>query len=227
MVSSSSLFLILLLWIESLSVRGAECNDDTEKSRRGIEVASACEETAGVCPEECLPTLQAYYDDCDVGFPDLGFQVLATNNDACFDVVFGFYLSVRGMDCESNLQAFRSGTATCIPDCSWGCEALITGICDYCSGGALGETEARQVEIEISLIASSCERCSLEGSGASPTPAPVAAPFSPPTAPISPPTAPVAAPDGDDVNSLSPFIPITTTASLSIFCVLVLIGRQW
>jgi len=153
------------------TVSAAECGD---KGARNFEVATSCEADFGagdieICPEDCGTKLLAYYEDCEVEVDELAFLVIATDRDACFDVVFFFFLNMRGSDCEMNRKAFRSmWPALCLEECTQGCSDLVDGVCAYCNG-ALESAEARSVELELSMSAPHCSQstCSLGDGGGS------------------------------------------------------------
>ena len=138
---------------------------------RNIEVATTCEadfdqgsEGLEACPADCGPQLQAYYDDCAATYDELAFLVIATDKDACFDVVFDFFASLRGSDCEMHRQAFRPmWPFVCMNECTEECSNLVAGVCNHCSG-VLNSDEANSVELELSLSAPHCPQsdCSLE-----------------------------------------------------------------
>jgi hypothetical protein len=169
--------LFLLVAFQSLSpsvvftVSAAECGD---KDARNFEVATICEADFGaggieICPDDCGPKLLAYYEDCEVEVDELAFLVIATDRDACFDIVVFFFLNMRGSDCEMNLKAFRSmWPALCMGECTQGCSDLVDGVCNYCNG-ALESADARSVELELSISAPHCSQstCSLGDGGGS------------------------------------------------------------
>ena len=173
MVSSKSilLFIVLLfppfdLWSPFFLVWAAECGD---RDVRSLEVATTCEadfdldSSTEICPADCEPKLRAFYEDCEVEYGDLAFLVIATDNDACFDVVFDLYAEMRGSECEMNRKAFRPmWPILCISECTEECSSLVDGVCNHCSG-VLESAEANSVQIELSVSAPHCaqSQCSL------------------------------------------------------------------
>lgn len=162
-----SLFLSLLVAFHSLGfASAATCG---EGYQRQLEVASTCEADSETCPEDCEPALRAYIDDCSPTFAELGFVVIATNLDACFDTVFDIYKENRGTDCEGNLEAYRSAWPfLCVGACTNECVHVVEGVCNHCSG-ALDSDTANSVEFELSISASLCPQaqCDLGSTGSS------------------------------------------------------------
>lgn len=159
-----------LLFIASLfamfgSLSAAECLDSNS---RAVDVVEACagnfdEET---CPETCLPTLTAYYNDCALDITDLSMMVVSTAQDPCWDTVFGFYADLRGSDCENHRKVYRTmWPMVCLTACTDECAELVNGVCTVCSG-ALGSDEAGSVETELRATASCPQaQCDLGDNG--------------------------------------------------------------
>ena len=170
MAQHKSLLLLFLTFLVAFDLAsGAACED---QGQRNIEMAKTCEAegTEGVetCPADCGPKLQAYIEDCSPTMADLSFLVIATNGDACFDIVFGIYADLRGSDCESNQAAYRPmWPVLCLTECSEECIKMIEGVCNHCNG-VLGSEKAREIETELS-ITSNCPQadCDLGSSGSS------------------------------------------------------------
>ncbi len=162
-----SLFLSLLVVFHSLGfASAAACG---EAYQRQLEVATTCEADLETCPEDCETTLRAYIDDCSPTFAELGFVMIATDMDACFDIVFDIYKENRGTGCEGNLEAYRSAWPfLCLGDCTDECVQVLEGVCNHCSG-ALDSDAANSVEIELSISASLCPQaqCDLGSTGSS------------------------------------------------------------
>ncbi len=163
----SLLLLVLSLLVAFDLASGATCEDKTELS---LGVASACEAEGGICPAACETKLRAYIEGCYPSFAEVAFLVVATNKDACFDVVFGFYAELRGSDCASNHKAYSSmWPAVCIAECTPECIEMVEGVCNHCSGGYDTHTpEALEIELSISAVhCPQAQQCDLGSSGSS------------------------------------------------------------
>lgn len=161
----SFLLFIASLFLQFGSLSAAECLDSNQRS---VDVVTACSADFGVeaCPETCLPTLQAFYDDCALDIGDLSMMVVTTAQDPCWDTVFGFYAELRGSDCEDHRKVYRSmWPLVCLTACTDECSELVDGVCNVCSG-ALGSDEASSVETELRATASCPQaQCDLGDSG--------------------------------------------------------------
>lgn len=161
----SFLLFVASLFLRFGSLSAAECLDSNQRS---VDVVTACSVDFGVeaCPESCLPTLQAFYDDCALDIGDISMMVVTAAQDPCWDAVFGFYADLRGTDCENHRKVYRSmWPLVCLTACTDECAELVDGVCTVCSG-ALDAAEASSVETELKVTASCPQaQCDLGDNG--------------------------------------------------------------
>ena len=162
------LFLALLVAFDLAS--GADCGD---KTSRNFDVATTCEadfsEGVEICPADCEPKMRAYIEDCSPTMAELSFLVIATDGDACFDIVFGIFADQRGSDCELNKAAQKSmWPVVCLSSCTEKCIDIVEGVCTHCDG-VLESDFARQTETELTMTATHCPQrnCVISSSGSS------------------------------------------------------------